>query len=1324
MSNKAFSSQAVNEPAGEAAPDKKVFISYRRKDDPDIAVQIYELFCIRFQEKNVFFDDNIQPGEDWEERLRSEVTACDALIVVIGPNWLDLLDEHTNDPEEDFVRFEIEMAIKLNKQIVPILIKDASLPPKERLPESLRPILKSQAAQLKADRSFLRRCREIIDSVYGALTKRETQLVEKVADEKVADEDETQKAKALPDENQYTAISFKLDTTYQGFDVDQFVDFVIKEIDLAPNNLEVRSLSKDPLIIKLVMPATAARWLKTTVERRPETFNAIGLWHIEFEESVDLPLGTKIKKRRKKPKTDDDQESSAWPKGFKLINSLRGHQDRIQGLHWVKQDKRALISVARDETLQIWNASGSNGRKKGHPDMLRCISWAPDNQKYAYSARDEHIHIRDLKKGDVDTLLKGKETHKKMILSLAWAPDNIHLASGSSDYTIRMWHIENGVAEWVQSLSSNVLCLAWSPDGKLLAAGTQDGSVRLMRPHDGHIVKTLNRHDGAVQCLVWSPDGSTLASGADDQTIILWNIRNDNYDYELLEGHTSGVLGLSFSYDSAFLASQSRDNTVRIWGGGETWRMVGVLHDPQFDFSYGNIAFHPSMPILATVAERERVIRLWNLNWDVLRKANPIVTVRYASAKVVVLGNRNFGKTSLVRRLLDKPLEDGSSDLLRVHLYSQESAETKRGTEQREIYLWDTPGQRFARQINQLHLKNTVLALIVTNGADEDDPLRGMAYWDRALQQAQQVHNTTPGLKNEKHLEAKKLLVVNKIDRAERVDHTLYRNKIAEMHFDDYFLLSATTGQGIKELTHAIHSSIDWNKTPRVSSTKLFGFIKKFLTTVKNESNVPNAYVQELYAKFLKTEEAPSPDDITDLYQQFEACIAHLEAQGIVRIFSKGLILMQPELLGAYAAAIIKKAGENPKGLGTISERAIWNSELDISEDFKIQEKAVEQFFLLETVDDLLLHEIAFRAGEDLVFPSQFTTDAANIDTLNNIEITYHFEGAVMNIYAPLVVRLSRTKLFKIEDPVHSNMVTFKIENIETKSKITYGSGGIAISETSDGRGTLHLFFDKKLGKLSRALLDKYVGEYLNERAVAGSVERHRKHRCVHCGYPVEETQREMLIKNDITELECLICAAKGHPHMMISLEEPELSDVERNTVRLRIADMDRQANQNRNKDRRDVLLRGKLHTENYDIFLAYNQADMSVHKELKKFATQLIRRGIHLWHDPKNTPPERWYEDIIEKQIPKVRSIGILIGAAGLKGWDVEHLIQFILKAQSAGRNVIFIMMPEANFTQVDVLQQVGKLHWIYFDDNVEEVETLDKLESSITGHSPLQYQ
>lgn len=93
----------------EHRPDASIFISYKRAESSAFALLILARLKTALGSEP-FLDMSIEPGDDWEDRLRDEIDRCDSFIAVVGPKTL----------ESNQVRQEIEWAIQGEKTVIPI----------------------------------------------------------------------------------------------------------------------------------------------------------------------------------------------------------------------------------------------------------------------------------------------------------------------------------------------------------------------------------------------------------------------------------------------------------------------------------------------------------------------------------------------------------------------------------------------------------------------------------------------------------------------------------------------------------------------------------------------------------------------------------------------------------------------------------------------------------------------------------------------------------------------------------------------------------------------------------------------------------------------------------------------------------------------------------------------------------------------------------------------------------------------------------------------------------------------------------------------------
>jgi tetratricopeptide (TPR) repeat protein len=130
----------------------KVFINYRRDDSIGTAGRLHDRLAQTFGQKNIFMDvDSIPAGVDFVADLNSQVAACDVVLVVIGPNWLDAKDEAGRrrlDNPDDFVVIEIAAALARNIPVIPVLLDKARIPKASELPDPVKPLVRRNAVEI------------------------------------------------------------------------------------------------------------------------------------------------------------------------------------------------------------------------------------------------------------------------------------------------------------------------------------------------------------------------------------------------------------------------------------------------------------------------------------------------------------------------------------------------------------------------------------------------------------------------------------------------------------------------------------------------------------------------------------------------------------------------------------------------------------------------------------------------------------------------------------------------------------------------------------------------------------------------------------------------------------------------------------------------------------------------------------------------------------------------------------------------------------------------------------------------------------------------
>src|SRR5262245_57705339 len=150
----------------------KIFINYRRDDSISTAGRLQDRLALTFGRKNLFMDvDHVPAGVDFVDYLHGQVAKCDVFLAVIGPNWNDAKDNRGRrrfDNPNDYVAVEIAAALARNIRVIPVLIDGARTPDEGNLPDSIKPLARRNAVEVR-NTNFGRDAESLINKIRDAL---------------------------------------------------------------------------------------------------------------------------------------------------------------------------------------------------------------------------------------------------------------------------------------------------------------------------------------------------------------------------------------------------------------------------------------------------------------------------------------------------------------------------------------------------------------------------------------------------------------------------------------------------------------------------------------------------------------------------------------------------------------------------------------------------------------------------------------------------------------------------------------------------------------------------------------------------------------------------------------------------------------------------------------------------------------------------------------------------------------------------------------------------------------------------------------------------
>lgn len=708
-----------------------------------------------------------------------------------------------------------------------------------------------------------------------------------------------------------------------------------------------------------------------------------------------------------------ERPNQEWPAGVELRHTLRGHPSVIRRIAWSPDGTK--LAAPSGPAVYVWDTETGNLQHvlTGNEETVYCAAWSPDGRIIASGSGDGRIILWQADNG---TNLQSLHLHKGWVNALAWHPSRL-LASGSEDMRISVWDPETAELKYSSAEHrGNVNALAWSPDGRTLASASGDSTVKLWDAEKGSCHHTLYGHDNWAFSLAWSPDSNTLLSASLDTTIREWSAHTGR-QLHVLEQHVTPVSSVSLSHDGRLFATKSKADLIMLWNR-DTWELVAQLDEPRSPRFSPSIAFHPVAPRLATLGERDTVIRIWDIDMArLLQVESSQKPVYHTTAKIVLVGDHSVGKSGLGWRLAHGEFKEQlATHGQKFWLLPQLGKLRDDGTEC-EAILWDLAGQPDYRLIHALFLNDVDLALVLFDSSNLSDPLHGVEYWLNHLKVGQTSGQA--GADN-KHVGCPTILVGAQADRGtprltlEELEAFCHRRGIS-----GYLSTSALTGLGLDELVERMKELVAWDAKPATVTTATFKRIKDYVLKLKESLEGQPVIVNppELRRQLERTDAGWEFSDA-----EMMTAVGHLENYGYVKRLrtSKGeeRVLLAPELLNNLASSFILEARRNPGGLGSLEEKRLMEGGYSFPELEKLP--PAERDILLDAAALLFLeHNVCFRETDPLggqsylVFPELINLKKPLEDEqLTTDGVAYTVSGAVENVYASLVVLLGYTRAF------------------------------------------------------------------------------------------------------------------------------------------------------------------------------------------------------------------------------------------------------------------------------------------------------------------------
>jgi GTPase SAR1 family protein len=938
------------------------------------------------------------------------------------------------------------------------------------------------------------------------------------------------------------------------------------------------------------------------------------------------------------------------------------------------------------------------------------LTWSPGGDRLAFRDDDGQGRLLHLSEPISAAGAEPRMAALGATNAMAFAPDSDRMVTLAPSLPGRMTLtlIQPGreviwerVLPQKRSYRPEAVTVAWSPDGSLLACTTGTSTVWVIDAATGQPLRQFDDHSQTVTGLSWVDDDWIL-SAATDSTLQVWR-PDDSASSTVVE--TVAAAGMVFVREQSTALIWSASGELLAWSLAGTPAQLWYRDPPSRSVAahFTRLAVSAVNGVLALVDAGATELVLIS-DWDRAISA-PAATTTYANAKVLLLGDSGVGKSGLAMVLAGEEFQATESTHGRRIWRLPATEEQGSSDHHRDVLLWDLAGQPGYRIVHQLHLEGAALALILFDSKSETAPLAGVRHWARAVRHAHP--EAAGGLTT--------FLVAARADRGGiTVSDQRIQQVMADFGLNEYFKTSAKEGTDTDVLRSRLLAAIDWERIPEITSTALFAAVRQFVVDQKSSGSLLTP-LDELCRTFqaavpsglqLLTEHEQPPELAVEGGQEvpparltsvFEGCIARLESAGLVKRLKFGdYVLLQPELLDAYAGAIVNAARDEPDGLGSILETKVVNLDFAVPPTDQLLEGRQERLLVFATLEELLQHELALREstedGVQLVFPSAYRRDLPASEAPKGDGVVFRFEGPIANIYATLIVRLTRSNRFT------------RVATWQSAARFAADVGESTIFLKFDGEGKAELWIGYDgVPDLLRTQFERFVHVHLDRRAMPGSVTRERQYSCPHDGTAFTPEQVEQVARRGRRSILCPVCESR------VSLRDDyELV----NGTDQYTAAMDASADAGREIAAASAVLQGKEEVAEFDVFLCHNWEDKPA---VRRLAQQLRERGLRPWLDERELRPGLPWQPVLEDVIAGIPAAAVIVGSR-VGPWQDQELAAFLRQFMRRHCPVVPVLLPGAH--RLDLPVFLDGLTWV--DLTVTEPDPLDQLEWGITGRHP----
>jgi WD40 repeat protein len=577
-------------PSEKKLAQTKAFISYSRRDK-EFVTKLNE--ALDTSGINTWVDwEGIPLSSDWMAEITEAIQAADALLFVISPDSL----------QSKVCREELELGIKYNKKIIPILYRE---PEKDN--EMHEKIAATNWVYMRPSDDFAATLPKLVDTMQTDLdwVRQHTRLT----------------VRAVEWEQKKRDPSFLL----QGVELADAETW--RNQAAGAGNREITPLQADFI--------DASRQHANALQRRAliGVLIALGISLVLTVVAVILGIRAyfneveaRAQRNAAQARIFQDQAGKLQDSTLMAIIALQDSPNEPQAMDILRRN----IAYLPAPILQFESNAGE----------IYAMNYAPNGNFFVVASEQNVACVFEITSNQPRYCVQ----HAGEVRDALFSADSDLLFTASTDGTLKVWNAQSGAAVHSISLGATAYDIDLNSTGTLLAIGRADGiatlyninekttldipatpgaeiyTVRFSPTRDtlaiggesGQLVLwnggapwTTNFEQGEIYAIAFSPNGRQVVSGGSDSYAHMFDVASGEKQYSVL--HLDWVESIAFSPSGAWFVTASDDNYAYIWDAEKGTELRRMQHQ---DFIL-KVRISPDGNWIATTGY-DRTVRIWN----------------------------------------------------------------------------------------------------------------------------------------------------------------------------------------------------------------------------------------------------------------------------------------------------------------------------------------------------------------------------------------------------------------------------------------------------------------------------------------------------------------------------------------------------------------------------------------------------------------------------------------------------------------------------------------------------------------------------------------